>query len=39
MEDGKEKSIHHTALKICEDLQSTAAYKCLYEEVQASYLL
>lgn len=37
MEDVKDKSIHHTAIKICEDLQSSPAYKCLYEEVQASF--
>ncbi|XP_074025969.1 TBC1 domain family member 19 isoform X2 [Leptinotarsa decemlineata] len=34
MEDAKEKSIHHTTVKICEDLKKSVSYMSLYENVQ-----
>lgn len=34
MEDSKEQSIHHTAVKICEDIQSLPSYQNLYTNVQ-----
>ncbi|KAJ8942798.1 hypothetical protein NQ318_013013 [Aromia moschata] len=34
MEDVKEKSIHHTTIKICEDLKKSPAFLSLYEDIQ-----
>ncbi|KAG5867498.1 hypothetical protein JTB14_015973 [Gonioctena quinquepunctata] len=34
MEDAKEKSIHHTTVKICEDLKKSVSYMSLLEDIQ-----
>ncbi|GJQ86471.1 hypothetical protein Trydic_g10377 [Trypoxylus dichotomus] len=34
MEEIKDKGIHHTAIKICEDLRPSSAYMGLYKEIQ-----
>lgn len=37
MDDLKEKSIHHTTIKICEDLTKSACYLSLLGDIQVSY--
>ncbi|RZB39489.1 TBC1 domain family member 19 [Asbolus verrucosus] len=34
MEDIKDKSIHHTAIKICEDFKSSSSYQALFQDLQ-----
>ncbi|XP_044255390.1 TBC1 domain family member 19 [Tribolium madens] len=34
MEDMKNKSIHHTAVKICEDFKSSPSYQALFQDLQ-----
>ncbi|XP_018579014.1 TBC1 domain family member 19 [Anoplophora glabripennis] len=34
MDDLKDKSIHHTTIKICDDLKKSAPYLSLYEDIQ-----
>lgn len=36
MEEIKDKSIHHTALRLCEDLKQNPTYKGLYTDVQVN---
>lgn len=36
MDELKDCSIHHTTLKICEDLKNTIQYKNVFEEIQVS---
>lgn len=37
MDDLKDKSIHHTTIKICEDLKKSTPYLSLYEDIQVSF--
>lgn len=39
MEGAKEQSIHHTAIKICEDIQSLPSYQNLYTDVQVNIII
>lgn len=36
MDGAKEQSIHHTALKICDDIQHHSSYKNMYSDIQVS---
>lgn len=39
MEDLKEDTIHHTAIKLADEIKSLSIYKSFYSDIQVSFIL